>query len=105
MSTYTPIPKLAHGGVAYESTIAEIGEYKGARSNPEIVAPQSLIKDTIDDSNAGLISAMYQMCHMVVDAIDNKDMDVRIGDDSIAMAASRGNQNYIRRTGKPLLGY
>lgn len=33
------IPLLAKGGIAYGPTLAGIGEYRGARSNPEVVAP------------------------------------------------------------------
>lgn len=33
-----PLP-LAHGGIAYGSTYANVGEYAGARTNPEVIAP------------------------------------------------------------------
>ena len=29
--------------------IAQFGEYAGARTNPEITAPQSILKDTFDE--------------------------------------------------------
>lgn len=49
------IPKLAKGNVAYGETLAIFGEYSGAKSNPEITAPQSIMYDTmlraISDSN------------------------------------------------------
>lgn len=35
----TPIPALAEGGIAFGPTIAQVGEYKGARANPEVIAP------------------------------------------------------------------
>ena len=40
------IPRLATGTVAYETMPAVIGEYAGARSNPEIVSPVSMMKDS-----------------------------------------------------------
>lgn len=47
------IPKLAKGGIAYGNTIANVGEYAGARNNPEVIAPldklQSIIGDTRRD--------------------------------------------------------
>lgn len=41
------IPRLAKGNVATEQTLAIFGEYTGAKSNPEITAPQSIIYDTV----------------------------------------------------------
>ncbi len=35
------IPKLAGGAVAYGPSLAMVGEYAGARSNPEVIAPLS----------------------------------------------------------------
>lgn len=49
------IPRLAKGGVAYEETLAIFGEYAGASNNPEITAPQSIIRETVEEAlkNAG----------------------------------------------------
>jgi hypothetical protein len=33
------VPQLAGGGLAYGDTIARVGEYRGAASNPEVIAP------------------------------------------------------------------
>lgn len=33
------LASLADGGIAYGRTLAEVGEYSGARSNPEVIAP------------------------------------------------------------------
>ncbi len=41
------IPRLAKGGVLYDETLVMAGEYSGASSNPEIVAPQSIMYDTM----------------------------------------------------------
>ena len=47
------LPYLASGGIASQPTLAMIGEYAGARSNPEVVAPldklQTLLGQTGDD--------------------------------------------------------
>lgn len=96
------IPKLAKGGIVSAPTVAMIGEYPGASSNPEIVAPQNILRQTIDASNGQVVSALYQMAQQIIGAIDNVDMSVSIGDDIIAQSASRGNNNYKQRTGKPL---
>lgn len=41
------LPRLAKGGVLTEPTAVLAGEYSGARSNPEIVAPQNIMYDTM----------------------------------------------------------
>ena len=46
------IPRLATGGVAKAPMLAEIGEYPGASRNPEIVTPQSILRDTFEESLA-----------------------------------------------------
>lgn len=43
------IPHLATGNVAYEETMAIFGEYSGAKSNPEITAPQNVLRETFED--------------------------------------------------------
>lgn len=45
-------PRLAKGGVVYEPTLAEIGEYSGAKRNPEIVTPQDILRETFEESLA-----------------------------------------------------
>lgn len=43
------IPRLAKGGVLTQATTVLAGEYAGARSNPEIVTPQNILKETFDE--------------------------------------------------------
>ena len=43
------LPRLAKGGIIDSPTVALMGEYAGASSNPEIAAPQSILKETFDD--------------------------------------------------------
>lgn len=43
------LPRLAKGNVAYDETLAIFGEYSGASNNPEITAPQSVLRDTFED--------------------------------------------------------
>ena len=84
-------------------TMAMMGEYPGARSNPEIATPQSLMAETIRDANGDLVSAFAQMTRQVIAAIEDKDLAVRIGDEAIARSAQRGNTAYRNRTGKALI--
>lgn len=43
------IPALAEGGVVKHPTAVMVGEYMGARTNPEIIAPESKMRDVFSD--------------------------------------------------------
>ena len=90
------IPPLAKGGVLRQSTIVEAGEYVGARQNPEIVTPQKIMYDTVVSANAELASSFFQAARMIVSAIENKDTNVVIGDETIG----RSSVNYINKQTK-----
>ena len=49
MIASTPIP-LAEGGIAFGPTTALIGEYTGAKNNPEVVAPLDKLKNIIGNN-------------------------------------------------------
>lgn len=105
LKTFTApkIPYLADGGVAYNPTLAMIGEYSGASNNPEIVTPQSLLQQIISSGNDELIDVMVQLGRQVIGAIEDKELAVSIGDDAIANSAARGNRRYYKQTGRPLI--
>ena len=100
---FQPVQFMANGGVVTSPTLAMVGEYAGASNNPEIVTPQNILKETIDASNSNMVSALYQMCQQVIQAIDGVDMSVSIGDDVIAQSTKRGNDAYKKRTGYALI--
>lgn len=103
-TTFTPptIPYLAKGGVITEPTVAMMGEYAGAYNNPEIVTPQNLLQQVIENSNQNVVDALIQQTRQLLVALEDIDMSVTIGDEQIAQSAQRGNLAYKRRTGKPL---
>lgn len=43
------LPRLAKGGVLTEATTVVAGEYSGAKTNPEIVTPRNIMRDTFED--------------------------------------------------------
>jgi len=47
------IPKFAAGGIAYGPTLGLFGEYSGASTNPEVVAPLDKLKDLVGVGAAG----------------------------------------------------
>jgi hypothetical protein len=46
----TIIPKFAEGGVVYGKTIGMVGEYPGAATNPEVIAPLSKLQNILASS-------------------------------------------------------
>lgn len=47
------IPKFANGAIAYGPTLGLFGEYAGAASNPEVVAPLNRLKELIGTDEGG----------------------------------------------------
>lgn len=101
--SFGTIPYLADGGVVASPTVAMIGEYPGARNNPEIVTPQDILRQTMAESNDDLIETLIQLNRQLITAISGIDMSVQIGDDAIASSVQRSDQAYFIRTGKHLL--
>ena len=48
----TNLPTLAMGGIAYGPTTALVGEYAGAKANPEVIAPLSSLVNLLTKANA-----------------------------------------------------
>lgn len=47
MGAFAAIPKFANGGIVSGPTLGLMGEYAGARNNPEVIAPLNKLKDLI----------------------------------------------------------
>ena len=47
LASFAALPKFADGGIAYGPTVGLFGEYAGARTNPEVVAPLSKLREMI----------------------------------------------------------
>lgn len=95
------IPKLAKGGIITAPTIAMMGEYPGASRNPEIVAPQSLLKETLSDSNNDLIEALFTVTARLIKAINDSNVVIEGDAKGMFKAIKREADNYTYRTGKP----
>lgn len=83
------IPRLAKGGVLTEATTVLAGEYSGAKTNPEIVTPQNIMRDTVEDVLSNY-SGNGQPLHVTIQYLGKE-----IFDDTIDYI----NQK-TRRTGK-----
>lgn len=91
---------FANGGVITSPTIGLMGEYSGARANPEIVTPQNIMYDTVVEANAPLVSAMYDMIREVIAAINNKDTTLELDGDAIGSYVVNYITKKQRITGK-----
>lgn len=47
------VTPFANGGIVYGPTLALMGEYSGAKSNPEVIAPLNKLKSLIGDNGGG----------------------------------------------------
>jgi tape measure domain-containing protein len=54
-SLFSNTPKFANGGIVSGPTLGLMGEYAGARSNPEVIAPLSKLKDLLGGSGSSVI--------------------------------------------------
>lgn len=73
------IPQMrafANGGVLNSPTVGLMGEYTGASNNPEIVTPQSLMRETMEDANTSIINAIFAIGNQISKSVDDKNMDV-----------------------------
>jgi hypothetical protein len=53
LAAFASIPKFADGGIVGGPTIGMMGEYAGARSNPEVIAPLDKLKSMLGNSVGG----------------------------------------------------
>lgn len=108
--TAPQIPYLADGGVIKQPTLAMVGEYSGASNNPEIVAPQSLIAETVASvmndmmqrnqmSLAEIASILRQILNAVV-TIGSGGIQIIIGGKEVFQVVVDENNRAILRNGK-----
>ncbi len=81
------IPMLAKGGVITQPTLAMMGEYQGAGNNPEIVAPQSIMRETFEESIAPLVEAIYELIAYLKEGGDKEIVIKLIFDGNLAQFA------------------
>ena len=95
------IPMLAKGGVITSPTIAMMGEYAGAKTNPEIVTPQSILRETISSSNDELINALLNATGRIIKAINDSNVTLEGDAKGMFKVIKKEADNYTYRTGKP----
>lgn len=87
------LPRLAKGGVLTEATTVVAGEYSGAKTNPEIVTPRNIMRDTFED-----VLSNYSG--------NNNDrpiyLTVNVGDKKLGQILLDDLRDKKRRTGKDI---
>ena len=106
--TWNPEPiAFANGGVITEPTNALMGEYANAKNNPEIVAPQSIMKETFLEAVTPLINAILQGDNNLLKALNDKETNVYLNgrkvseaiyDDLGAVATRKGKVIFASNT-------
>ena len=70
------VEQFATGGVLSRPTMGLMGEYAGASNNPEIVTPQSLMRETMEDANTSIINAIFAIGNQISKSVEEKNMDI-----------------------------
>lgn len=85
------LPRLAKGAVLKVPTIAEMAEYPGARQNPEIVTPQNIMRETMED-----VFSQYLDNEQPI----NINLTLNVGNEKLGKILLDDLRNMKRRSGK-----
>lgn len=85
------IPLLANGGVIRQPTLAMMGEYPGANSNPEIVAPQSMIAEIVSKAMSALVESNQEVAELLREILQAV-LGIERGDEVYAESMQRYNE-------------
>lgn len=94
------LPGMATGGVVRKATPVVVGEYSGAKSNPEIISPQNIMAETFNASVTPLVNTVLQSNKNVVDAINSKDFDVYMNGRKVSESLYSDLETTAYRKGK-----
>ena len=88
------LPRLAKGNVAYSETVAVFGEYSGASNNPEITAPQNIMRETFED-----VLSNHEWNKQQSSNGELKQLVVQFGSTKVALEMERLLQQARRQNG------
>lgn len=97
------IPRLARGGVIDEATVALVGEYQGASSNPEIITPESKMREVFETSNGELVNVLVQGFRQIITAIEDNKTEVSLDGNQLLKSVSKANRQYRTMTGSSMI--
>ena len=100
---FDKIPYLAKGGVLDKPTMAMVGEYAGAKSNPEIVTPENLMREVFIDSMLPVVQAIVSGDQQVIGAIEDlADRPINLNGRKVSENIYNDLQSVALRKGKTL---
>ena len=97
------IPHFARGAVLKQPTLNISGEYPGARSNPEIVTPQNILKDSFREVLSEFLAAFKNGLGMGGVSEQSINLVVNIGGMKLLDIIIDLAKEYTRQTGKELI--
>lgn len=97
--TSLALAAFADGGVITSPTVGLVGEYTGAKTNPEIITPENKMREIFNESN-GELAILLDKNNKLLTELLNKDTSITIGDETISASAARGAKSFKRRTGQ-----
>ena len=89
------LPRLAGGGVLYGETAFIGGEYSGARTNPEIVTPQNIMRETFEDALNAHFENSFNLDRLAasIEALASRPVVVAVNDREIIRATASANDS------------
>lgn len=68
------IPRLAKGGLAYQPTLAMVGDNKNARTDPEVISPLSKLQGIISQSGGNGNGRIYELLVKIYELLRQLDL-------------------------------
>lgn len=68
------IPRLAKGGLAYQPTLAMVGDNKNARTDPEVISPLSKLQGIISQSGGNGNDRIYELLMKIYELLRQLDL-------------------------------
>jgi len=76
LASLASLPKFADGGLVYGPTLGLMGEYSGAGSNPEVIAPLNKLRALIGEGGGGLSEVKFHIEGRELVGILNKQNNI-----------------------------
>ncbi len=100
------VGSFATGGVVSKPTLAYVGEYAGASTDPEIITPQSTMYETVVEANTPMVSAIVTAIQSLERTVKDKDSNIELDGETISKSVISSINDYTRRTGRnPINAY
>lgn len=98
------IPQFASGAVLKSPTLGLMAEYSGATSNPEIVAPQDIIRDTMFEAMMPGITSLSAKIDILIQAVRENGVEINGDAKEIFKVVRKESDRYEKMTGSPAFG-